>query len=250
MTIKPSTDPDIQIRSIQEENADEGVNMKDHIILQGGANLLENVAGANTITADVQGTALTSYVTNMNFILIPISTNTTAVTLQLGSLTNPAVVDKEGNALVGGELLAGGAYNLVYDGANFIVMNPEKVFQAWTPVWSGDGGGGGYTTTTNDAEYLIDGDLVTIIFEADGSIVTSTTIYVAMSGLPAAVDAGSFQTGGGYYGGSFGITDQVSLYVVTASDQIRFYAQETLNTPVWATGAGAMIRGVIQYKRA
>jgi hypothetical protein len=103
---------------------------------------LGSVGGtANAITAtadpDLIGGALSH---GMGFYLVPAANSTGAVTLQVGSAAAKAMVDKDGNALTSGALVAGRRYALVYDGgaSAFVTVtdvgNPTAVPSSYVDV--------------------------------------------------------------------------------------------------------------------
>jgi len=59
-------------------------------------------------------------------VLIPAHDNTGAATLALGGLEVKNIVTDDGSALASGNLRAGRAYLLIYDGAQFVVTNPTR----------------------------------------------------------------------------------------------------------------------------
>lgn len=93
--------------------------------------LLTAVAGTNTITATL--TNLAAYVAGQVFTLIPTGANTGATTLNINSIGAVAITKGTAAPLVGGELVAGAAYQLVYDGTRFLISNtPGRVLQIVT----------------------------------------------------------------------------------------------------------------------
>lgn len=83
---------------------------------------LTGVAGTNTITASLP--VMGAYIIGQVFTLVPVGANTGAVTLNINSRGAIAVTQNNAQALIGGELVAGAAYQLVYDGTRFLFSNP------------------------------------------------------------------------------------------------------------------------------
>lgn len=83
--------------------------------------LATSVAGTNTITANLTP-APSSYETGMVVQLVAAANNTGAATLNLNGL-GARTVQKLGSALTGGELIAGQAVQLFYDGTNFHILS-------------------------------------------------------------------------------------------------------------------------------
>ncbi|MAZ17875.1 MAG: hypothetical protein CL535_16290 [Ahrensia sp.] len=86
-----------------------------------GVEPLTSVAGTNTITASplVSGTGFAAYAAGNKFSLIPANANTGAVTINVAGRGAKAVKTAAGNALTGGEMLAGTLYQIEYDGTDF-----------------------------------------------------------------------------------------------------------------------------------
>lgn len=90
---------------------------------QSGAKLYAvTAAGANTYTANISP-AIAVYSTGQLFYIKITTSNTGASTLNLNGLGAKALVKDVNTAMLGGELLAGKIYNVLYDGTNFQVIN-------------------------------------------------------------------------------------------------------------------------------
>lgn len=85
--------------------------------------VLGSVAGTNTITASMTP-ALTAYVSRMSVIFTPANNNTGATTININSLGAKSIVKGDGTALETGDLQASTAHLLLYDGTNFVLLNP------------------------------------------------------------------------------------------------------------------------------
>ena len=86
-------------------------------IQSGATNYLTSVSGTNTIIATLITPTLTSYVTGQNYTFIATTTNTGAVTLNINAL-GAKTVQKNGIALVAGDITTGLVYGAIYDGTN------------------------------------------------------------------------------------------------------------------------------------
>lgn len=86
------------------------------------ARLLTSVAGTNTITASLTTPQLAAYINGLELNFVPAVTNTGAVTLNVNGLGAKAILSRGVNALNAGDLQAGGAYHLMYDGVQFQLM--------------------------------------------------------------------------------------------------------------------------------
>lgn len=87
----------------------------------GSSTRLTGVNGANTITGTLPGGA-TSLVVGQLVQLIPVSNNTSAVTLNINGIGAKPIVTDIGSALGAGNLIAGRPYILQYDGASFVML--------------------------------------------------------------------------------------------------------------------------------
>jgi len=105
--------------------------------------LLTAVAGTNTVTATL--TDLAAYAAGQVFTLIPAGANTGAATLNINSIGAVAITKGAAAPLVGGELVAGSAYQLTYDGTRFLIANtPGRILQ--TSYYNDIGNGAGTTS--------------------------------------------------------------------------------------------------------
>ncbi len=81
--------------------------------------------------------AATAYAAGQIVTLKPANANTGAATVNVNSLGAVNIKLLDGNSPAANALLATGVYTLVYDGTDFIVLNPSL------PAFTGDGGSGG-----------------------------------------------------------------------------------------------------------
>lgn len=84
---------------------------------------LGSVAGTNTITASMTP-ALTAYSTGMSVMFTPANNTTGAATININSLGAKSIVKGDGTALESGDLQASTIHFLIYDGTNFVCLNP------------------------------------------------------------------------------------------------------------------------------
>jgi hypothetical protein len=82
-----------------------------------------SVAGVDTVTASLTP-AITSYVAGILVSLVPAGSNTGAATLALNGLTAKNIKKYGATALVAGDMAAATMAHLVYDGVNFLLLNP------------------------------------------------------------------------------------------------------------------------------
>lgn len=111
---------------------------------------LTGVAGTNTITASLP--VMGAYIIGQVFTLVPAGANTGAVTLNVNSIGAVAITKGAATPLVGGELVTGAAYQLVYDGTRFLIaLAPGRVLQTSYYVDVGNFPGG---TTSVSPTYV------------------------------------------------------------------------------------------------
>lgn len=85
--------------------------------------VLASVAGTNTITGSMTPD-LTSYATGMMVIFTPANNCTGATTINIDSLGAKSIVKGDGTALESGDLQASTVHFMLYDGTNFVLINP------------------------------------------------------------------------------------------------------------------------------
>lgn len=84
--------------------------------------LLSGVAGTDTVTASVTP-ALLAYTGGNSFWFVPVNTNTGAMTININGLGAKDLRRQSGNPLTVGQIVAGTAYKIVYDGTLFRVQD-------------------------------------------------------------------------------------------------------------------------------
>jgi hypothetical protein len=105
--------------------------------------VVSSVAGTDTITATMTG--LTAYTTGLTVIIKPANNSTGAATINIGSLGAKSIVKGDGTALESGDLQASVEHVMVYDGTNFVLLNPMS-FSLVNGTLSGTLGVTGLTT--------------------------------------------------------------------------------------------------------
>lgn len=109
--------------------------------------VLASVAGTNTITGSMTPD-LTSYSTGMMVIFTPANNCTGATTINIDSLGAKSIVKGDGTALESGDLQASTIHFMVYDGTNFVLLNPLS-FSLVNGTLSGNFTCNGTLTTDN-----------------------------------------------------------------------------------------------------
>lgn len=129
--------------------------------------VLASVAGTNTITGSMTPD-LTSYSTGMMVIFTPANNSTGAATLNIDSLGAKSIVKGDGTALESGDLQASTIHALMYDGTNFVLLNPLSF-------------------------NLVNGTL-TGNFTCNGSLTTDNTTAdeVGFKGIPQSIKTGNY----------------------------------------------------------
>lgn len=93
--------------------------------------VLGSVSGADTITASLTP-AITAYATGMRVVFKPAGNNTTAVTLNVNGVGAKDVKKWDGDALVADDLVADVPAEVVYDGTQFYLQNPQALLSGFT----------------------------------------------------------------------------------------------------------------------
>lgn len=143
MTIATRTTP-----TSTNGGSDNGVTYTDAVnravaaLFQCAHNWLTNVGGtANALTADSDATLVepvASYARPMAFWIVPLVENTGTVTINIDGLGAKDVVDKDGNPLATGSLVAGRAHEIVYDGIRFRLLGVTGA--SGSPITNVNGG--------------------------------------------------------------------------------------------------------------
>jgi len=97
-------------------------------------------------------------------------TNTGATTINVSSLGAKAVVDLANNALVGGEMISGELYSLIYDGTSWRLLNGRPAWKTWTPTWSCSGSLTFTPSSRVFERYNADGKLLRGVVETIGTL--------------------------------------------------------------------------------
>lgn len=96
------------------------------MLRDGAHQYIGSIAGTNTITGSLSP-APSAYVTGQVYRFIVANTNTGAVTLNVNSVGAKAITKNGTTALVAGDLLAGAAVEVVYDGTQFQLVGAERL---------------------------------------------------------------------------------------------------------------------------
>jgi len=94
-------------------------------VQDGALAYLTSVSGTNTITA-IGAVGMSAYVAGQRFSFIAAGNNTGAVTININSAGAKSIVKNGSVALQSGDMASGAAYEIVYDGTNFQLINPKS----------------------------------------------------------------------------------------------------------------------------
>lgn len=136
---------------------------------------LGGVAGTNAITGSLTP-AITAYATNMMVVFKPANANTGATTIAINGLAAKSIVKFASTTLVAGDLTANVPALIVYDGTNFLLLNPQvrvepnyitnaRLAQMAQATVKGRASGAG----TGDPADLTASQLLTILLAVDGA---------------------------------------------------------------------------------
>lgn len=84
----------------------------------------DTASGTDNYTGTVTP-AVSSYTSGLMIHFKPATSNTGTATIDLNSVGSNIIKRKSGSDLSTGDMLVGGIYTLLYDGTNFILLNPE-----------------------------------------------------------------------------------------------------------------------------
>ena len=94
--------------------------------VQGGAATFITVTGTDTLTGTVVP-ALSAYATGNQFSFLVANTNTGAVTINVDGIGSKAITRTGTTALVAGDMVAGQAVEIIYDGTRFQLVNGNSL---------------------------------------------------------------------------------------------------------------------------
>ena len=132
-------------------------------------------AGVSTGSANAQELTLTpsisAYATGATYIFEAGYTNTGAATLDVNSVGAQSIVTPSIGALIGGEIVAGQIYLVVYEPTNsdWVLINPSTAYNTWTPTLGASGSMTYGSTTVSYARYTQVGDKVDFEIKVTGT---------------------------------------------------------------------------------
>lgn len=155
-------------------------------VQDGALAYLTSVSGTNTITA-IGAVGMSAYVAGQRFSFIAAGNNTGAVTININSAGAKSIVKNGSVALQSGDMASGAAYEIVYDGTNFQLINPKSS----TSVSSVSGGSTGIfmasttavTATISSGTPAVFTVASSVDVPANGTQITLNTTGVLPTGL-------------------------------------------------------------------
>lgn len=135
-------------------------------------------ANVQTITLSP---AITAYATGQAFKFLAGFTNTGSTTLNVNSVGAKTIKTYDGAVnLTAGDIVSGAIYEVVYDGTNFVLLNPSRSSTTWSPSYTGSGTLTYTTVTESVKRYDRDGAWVNFILVASGTVAgAGDTIFVS-----------------------------------------------------------------------
>lgn len=144
------------------------------------------VAGTNTITA-TGPVSMTAYAVGQRFFFMPAANNTGAVTININGLGPKAITKLGAISLITQDLLVGTMAEIVYDGTNFQLLDPQTV--NLTQIIPVTNGGTGATTAGAARTNLGAGATGDALFTSATAAAARTTLGVKVAGNYASYQA-------------------------------------------------------------
>jgi hypothetical protein len=198
-------------------------------------------ANAQTVTLSP---APTAYAAGMMIRFIAGNTNTGATTINANSLGAKNIRTYDNSiAMSGGEIVANGVYDVIYDGTQFLLLNQANKPVSWTPTL---GGGAAQTYTSTSIAYskfVRSGKLVYFTCAASGTVGGVVDPRLTFTLPVTAVDtnytfAGSAVDGAGIIG---------ALGVASSTTTVDVYRYDGAN---WSAGASRSFKVAGWYEAA
>jgi hypothetical protein len=155
-------------------------------IQSGLSSYLTAVSGTNAIIGTLSSPALSAYVAGNVFVFTSTGTNTGAATININAI-GAKTINKDGAALVAGDIVSGRSYEIIYDGTNFNLIsgagiNSSSIQNQTYTYFTTGGTSTAYTLTPSPAvTALAAGQLFLVNFNATAG----ATPTLAVSGLTA-----------------------------------------------------------------
>lgn len=154
---------------------------------------LTSIGGTGDAITGVTAIKYTSRAIGFVLRYIPANANAGATTINENSIGAVAITKNGTTALVGGELLVGVTYFLLFDGTRYQIVGPvgsaSQSTGSWTPTLSFGGGSTGLTYGTVVGGYVKTGSLIVATFDMTLDALGSSTGIAEINGLPFSVAA-------------------------------------------------------------
>jgi hypothetical protein len=122
--------------------------------------------------------AIAAYATGQIVLLRPAHANTAASTLAVSGLTAKSIKQMDGSSIAAGSIVTTGVYHLVYDGTNFVLLNPSL-------------GSAAFLTAGTAANNAVQLDGSARLPAVDGSQLTNIQPILKAAALSYAVSSGT-----------------------------------------------------------
>lgn len=152
--------------------------------IQDGALVYADVStGSSNAYAGSLTPAATALVEGMRVTWVANHTNTGAATYNLNSIGAQNIRKGDGTtALDAGDLVENNYYEMLYDGANWVLLgHPAAIVSTWTPSYTCNGSMTIGSTATAHAIYELSGSKVTVFFSFTGTLGGSASDQVRIS---------------------------------------------------------------------
>jgi hypothetical protein len=106
-------------------------------IVAGSLTYLGTSGGAANVQTLTPTIALTTYSTGQVFAFAGGFANTGSTSINISGLGAKTIKRQNGRALVGGEIAVSTVYQIMYNGTDFIILNPSSEWLTWGPAYTG-----------------------------------------------------------------------------------------------------------------
>lgn len=201
-------------------------------------------SGTNTITASLSQSP-GSYTAGLRVFIVSGGTNSGSATLNLNSLGAITIYNSlTGIALIGGEMLSGSLYELVYYNSLFYLINPRPGVTTWTPTFTGFSANPTYVAT-----YFRIGNMVTATLRCTADGTSNATGFTVTSPLTA-VTRTSAQWSARCHGANSNGVHQADVDVLIASAGTVFTLQVADVVTGWNAAGNKKANFTITYECA
>lgn len=192
--------------------------------------------------------AISAYEEGQRFVFRATNANTGASTLNVNSQGAIAIQTVAGDALVGGEILSGAYYEVIYDANTtpdrWVLLSPSSSTGSFTGTWDDLSG-----TPTDTIDYTLNGDLVTLSVPQKNG--TSTSSSNRISGIPVNLrPPGNWNFAPIPWGTDNGTSSFGGVFARVSGSQILLYDRSGNSNSWTPSGDKANAGFTITYSRA